>query len=548
MRKRIFISLFLTLMIASVVILGFGLGIAYNKYQSRLVEDLNIELNYLTKMDIANVDLDTLSINGRRITLIDKKGKVIFDSMRDSATLENHLDREEVQEALSTGIGFSTRSSSSIGKEYIYQAIRLTDGNILRLSTPANTFMHFVISTFWPYIGCLVLFCIIAFFIASFIAKQITKPINELDLDNPEKNDIYPELTPLVVKINKQQDIIRAQLDDERKRQNEFMLITDNMQEGLVVIAKDGTILAINNATKALFANPRLKINDSVLTISRNLDFSSLVRDCLEGEEKNIKMHVGSRVLDVIANPVLESGAVAGAVLLFLDITEKDEREEMRREFTANVSHELKTPLTVILGFAEMLKNGGLDESSVKEFSSEIYTQARNLTDLVHDTIRLSELDEGANMLDKKPVYLDDVAFKVRDALSTKAKDHSVSLFVDAEHLDIIGNEYLLYELVYNLVDNAIRYNKKDGRVDVSVKKNDKSIDLVVADTGIGIPSDDIGRIFERFYRVDKARSRESGGTGLGLSIVKHVASFHNAQITAESTLGEGTKIKVSFP
>ncbi len=535
-------------MIASVVILGFGLGIAYNKYQSRLVEDLNIELNYLTKMDIANSDLEALSINGRRITLIDKEGNVLFDSMRDSTTLENHLDREEVQEALSTGIGFSTRASSSIGKEYIYQAIRLTDGNILRLSTPANTFMHFVISTFWPFIGCLVLFCIIAFFIASFIAKQITRPINELDLDNPEKNDIYPELTPLVVKINKQQDIIRAQLDDERKKQNEFMLITDNMQEGLVVIANDGTILAINNATMILFANPRLKINDSVLTISRNLDFSSLVRDCLEGEEKNIKMHVGSRVLDVIANPVLESGAVAGAVLLFLDITEKDEREEMRREFTANVSHELKTPLTVILGFAEMLKNGGLDESSVKEFSSEIYTQARNLTDLVHDTIRLSELDEGAKMLDKKPVYLDDVAFKVRDALSTKAKDHFVSLFVDAEHLDVIGNEYLLYELVYNLVDNAIRYNKKDGRVDVSVKKNDKSIDLVVADTGIGIPSDDIGRIFERFYRVDKARSRESGGTGLGLSIVKHVASFHNATITAESTLGEGTKILVSFP
>lgn len=549
MRKKIFLAIFLTLLCAMLCTSILSIGISYNKYMTRLTEDLNIELRFLSSAANDLNELSNLSLNGRRITLIDNGGNVLFDSVADESSLENHSNREEFKEALQSGTGFASRSSESVGQKYIYQANLLSNGTVLRLSTPANTLTNFVLSIFWPLLVSIIVLAFFAFFLASFIARRITDPINKLDLDNPDKIEGYPELSPLLIRISHQQSMIQYQLKEAKRKAEEFDLITSNMHEGLVVISKTAKILSINDATKRLFGNDTIIIGESILHLSHSVDFSSIIEKTLNGNSVNEKIVQNNKVLEVIASPVLNSEKEeSGAVLIFIDVSEKEKREQMRREFTANVSHELKTPLTVISGFAELIEMGLVSESDVKDYAKDIHKESQRLMNLVHDIIRLSELDESKEKTFES-VKLSDIVDSTISILKKKSEEKSVKVsFECSNEKEIKGNPTLLSELVYNIVENAIRYNKENGSVDISISSDDKGTYLSVKDSGKGIPIEDQERVFERFYRVDKDRSRESGGTGLGLSIVKHVCEYHQATIDLESTVGVGTTISIAFP
>lgn len=548
MRKKIFLAIFFMLIASMLCISVIIIAISFNEYVIRLNEDLNIELRFLSIADDID-ELKSISLNGRRITLISPDGSVLFDSDADESTLENHLDRNEVKTAFSSGTGYAMRSSSTIGKKYIYQAMLLPDGNVLRLSTPANTVVHFVSLILWPFLTCLCLMLLIALVLASYISKKITYPINTLDLDNPENIEGYPELSPLLIRISQQKSIIQKHLEDAERKAYEFMLITNNMREGIVVVDSNGKILSLNSATKKLFHNESILIGDSILHLSRASDFYAIVTSVLKGEAITRKLNENGKILEVIANPVSTNENSSGAVVLFIDVTEREKREQMRREFTANVSHELKTPLTVISGFAEIMKSEEIDSSSVKEYSKEIFSQTQRLISLVHDIIKISQLDEGITQKNFESVLISSLVSDVCKSLDLKLKEKKIHLTINvSEERTISGNASLLSELIYNLLDNAIRYNNDNGSISIDISSNSTCTSFAIKDSGIGIPDADLDRVFERFYRVDKGRSRESGGTGLGLSIVRHVAEYHGASIDIESKLGVGTEISVCFP
>jgi len=550
MTKRIFCAIFFTLLFAMIITSAIAIAMFYNEYEKRLDEDLNIGLRFLSSVaDNDLKELESINVEDRRITLISPDGNVIYDSEADSNQLENHLDRKEVSDAFLHGAGYDSRSSSTIGQKYIYKAVLLTSGNVLRLSAPANTLSYFVLAVLLPL--CLSLFALLVFsvFLASFIARRITTPINNLNLDDPVEITGYPELTPLLVRISKQQEIIRRQLEDARRKASEFSLITNNMQEGLVVLDKMGMVLSLNDATKSLFHNNSVKPGDDILKLSRSVVFTSVISNVLNNKSDSVHIEQCGRILEVIANPVVNNGVCAGAVLIFIDITEKEKREAMRREFTANVSHELKTPLTVISGFAEIMKDKNLQPNEVHEYSSEIFNQVQRLISLVHDIIKLSELDEKNIKSGMESLDVSTIASSALRSLEAKAEQNNVNLSLTVENeKKIKGNPALLEEMIYNLLDNAIRYNRPNGFASVSITSDEKYLYLCVTDNGIGIPEQDIDRVFERFYRVDKSRSRENGGTGLGLSIVRHVAEYHKATIKLTSKIGEGTKVEVAFP
>lgn len=552
MRRRIFYAILVAFLVAMVFTATIAIVVSYGEYEERLNEDLNIDLNILSAIDdIDKIDLGNITLSDRRITLIAPDGSVIFDSAATERMLENHLDRKEVKDAFSSGAGFDSRSSSTIGIKYIYQAILLPSGNVLRVSAPANTVTYFVMSVLFPLSICLFLLTILSLFISSFVSRVVTKPLNDLDLDNPENVSGYPELTPLLVRISKQQSIIKAQVSEERRRTEEFVLITDNMKEGLVVIDKAGKILSLNNATRHLFNNSRISLGDNILQLSRNVPFTTLINDVISGSSNTIHLEQNGKLLEIIASPVVHNEKTAGGVLIFIDITEKEKREAMRKEFTANVSHELKTPLTVISGFAEILKDNELISEYVKEYANDIYIQVQRLISLVHDIIKLSELDEKSSSKEEEleEVHLSEIVKGSIDALKPKAANLSIEINMHIiNESSMTGNASLLSEMVFNLLDNAIRYNKENGKIDIVIRTEGNTLLFSISDSGIGIPDEDKDRVFERFYRVDKGRSRDSGGTGLGLSIVKHSAEYHNATISLESKLGVGTKITVAFP
>ena len=380
-------------------------------------------------------------------------------------------------------------------------------------------------------------------------ARRITDPINSIDLEHPEALDGYEELSPLLYRISKQQSMIREQIESAERRSHEFSIITDNMSEGLAVIDKEMRLLSVNRAAFMLFDAEEVSAGDSVLAINRSDPFSRAVSEALSGRRAEEIIDNKTRTLQVIASPVFEYSDVTGAVVIIMDITEKSERERLRREFTANVSHELKTPLTSISGFAELLKNGSIPDETVKDFGREICSESQRLIALVHDIIRLSRLDEGEDSESIERISISEIAEEAVDRLRKRADTFGVRLSVDAEDPGfIMGSDLLVDEMITNLADNAIKYNRRGGEAVITVSKNGESVLLSVRDTGIGIPDQDKDRVFERFYRVDKSRSRASGGTGLGLSIVRHAAMFHHAAITLKSKLGEGTEITIAFP
>lgn len=549
MNKKIFQTVFLSIIITMVLVLAVSITVFHATYEERIVRDLDAAASFLREsVEKDGSSLDSLTLPGYRITLISPEGEVLFDSDAKSAEMENHLSRPEVDAAMRHGSGNDKRESSTLMENLYYSALRLNDGRILRLSVPAGTALSFIVSLLLPMVFIIILMIAISIWFSYKAARRITDPINSIDLEHPEDAEGYEELSPLLYRISRQQEQIKMQLDEAERRSREFKVITDNMSEGLAVIDSEMRLLSVNRAAYRLFDSVHVDEGDSVLAISRHEGFSAVISSALKGERAESVIETGTRVLQVIASPVSVE-ASSGAVIIIIDITEKAERERLRREFTANVSHELRTPLTSISGFAEILKNGGIDESTVKDFGLEIYNEAQHLIALVHDIIRLSRLDEGENGEDAVVVDLSDIAEESMQRLKRRAESRGISLSSDVEKGAYVkGSESLLDEMITNLVDNAIKYTDRGGWAKVSVKNDVNSVVLTVSDNGIGIPEEDKEHVFERFYRVDKSRSRASGGTGLGLSIVRHAAIYHNARIELDSSIGKGTRISVIFP
>ncbi len=547
MTSKIFRSVFFTSVLTLLASLVLVLGVLFGAFENQIEKELKSEAGYIA-YTIENGDMDffnRFSDSGKRVTLIDPNGEVIADTEADAGKMDNHSDREEVKEALKDGSGTNVRYSKTLTEKTVYYAQRLSNGTVLRVSTTQYTIITIILGLLQPLIFVLVIAMALSLFLSSKVSKRLVKPINSIDLDNPENCDTYDELSPLLHKIINQNRTIARQIEKARQVQEEFRLITENMSEGFLVIDKNAKILSYNSAALKLLDAE--KAEDNVLTLNRTSGFIDAVTTALDGRRAENAMLHGDRTYNLIANPVFNSGEVIGAVIVIIDVTETAKREAMRREFTANVSHELKTPLTSISGFAELMKAGGIPEETVVDFSTSIYTEAQRLITLVTDIIKISELDEKSDRHDWEKVNLYELSRDVIKRLKISAEKKNVSFTLNGGDAEVYGVRQILDEMVYNLCDNAIKYNKEGGRVSVSVKDSDKGVTLSVSDTGIGIPQTQQSRIFERFYRVDKSRSKAEGGTGLGLSIVKHGAIYHNAEISVESEIGKGTKMTILF-
>ena len=547
MTSKIFRSVFFTSVLTLLASLVLVLGVLFGAFENQIEKELKSEAGYIA-YTIENGDMDffnRFSDSGKRVTLIDPNGEVIADTEADAGKMDNHSDREEVKEALKDGSGTNVRYSKTLTEKTVYYAQRLSNGTVLRVSTTQYTIITIILGLLQPLIFVLVIAMALSLFLSSKVSKRLVKPINSIDLDNPENCDTYDELSPLLHKIINQNRTIARQIEKARQVQEEFRLITENMSEGFLVIDKNTKILSYNSAALKLLDAE--KAEDNVLTLNRTSGFIDAVTTALDGRRAENAMLHGDRTYNLIANPVFNSGEVIGAVIVIIDVTETAKREAMRREFTANVSHELKTPLTSISGFAELMKAGGIPEETVVDFSTSIYTEAQRLITLVTDIIKISELDEKSDRHDWEKVNLYELSRDVIKRLKISAEKKNVSFTLNGGDAEVYGVRQILDEMVYNLCDNAIKYNKEGGRVSVSVKDSDKGVTLSVSDTGIGIPQTQQSRIFERFYRVDKSRSKAEDGTGLGLSIVKHGAIYHNAEISVESEIGKGTKMTILF-
>lgn len=550
MTKKIFKST--VLVSASVLLLGiaFVLGILYQYFGKQLDTELAREASYLAYgvEQQGEEYLQQLKNTDSRITYIGEDGTVIYDNEADAAEMENHKDREEFQEALATGAGEAQRMSSTLSEKTVYYAKRLSDNSVLRVSSTQYSAFALVLQLIQPVLCIIFVMLILAGVFASKIAGKIVEPINELDLEKPDENEVYEEVAPLLGKINRQNRQIRTQLEEARRNQEEFSIITENMQEGLLVIDSYTMILSGNSSAWKIFQVDKPGTGRSVYSLDRNEDFRKVIETVLEGKHGSALLHLDNEFVQMIANPVNRDGKTVGAVLLLMNETEKVQRENLRREFSANVSHELKTPLTSISGFAEIIQDGFVKEEDVKKFAGRIYKEAQRLIQLVEDTIRISQLDEGENPYEWENIDLYTVAKDVCGNLNEAAKKKNVHLYIEGERLICRTVRPILEEILYNLCDNGIKYNKDNGIVSILIRDLGNEVQLSVEDNGIGIPREDRKRVFERFYRVDKSHSKEIGGTGLGLSIVKHGVTFLGGTLNLVSEVDKGTEITVTLP
>lgn len=523
--------------------------VLYGHFGNQKKIELQSELTYIkAAVEHEGISyLEGLSDKTKRITYVKSDGTVVFDNSADISKMENHAERQEIKSALKTGVGESQRYSDTLLHQNYYYAEKLSNGDVLRVSIAEDSVLIMVIGMLQPFAFIIIIMIILSALFASRAAKKIVKPINEIDIENPLENNTYDEVSPLLTKIEKQNKIIKRQLKNANRKQEEFEIITENMSEGILVLDKYTNVLSSNTAAFSLLSGESRKNVQSVVEINRSNEFLDAVETAVGGQHCEKNTEVGGRILNIIANPVSFDNKPAGAVVIILDITEKAQREELRREFTANVSHELKTPLTSISGFAELMKTGTVKQEDVVDFSESIYDEAKRLISLVNDIIKISVLDENAVPFDDEPVELSAIALKTAERLKTIAKESGVRIEVNAEEAFVKGNSQIINEMIYNLADNAVKYNKENGKVIISVKNIESEVKVSVADTGIGIASEYKDKVFERFFRVDKSHSKEIGGTGLGLSIVKHGAIYHNAQIDIQSEIGKGTTITLIF-
>ena len=550
MTKKIFKST--VLVSAMILILGSALvmGILYRYFGKQLDGELEKEASYLAYgVEQSGVNyLEHLKQKDARITYIDASGNVLYDSQADISSMENHSDRKEFEEAVQKGHGYAERMSSTLSEKTVYYARKLTDGTVLRVAVVHSSILALMLQLLPSVIGVAIVMLIFAGIAAARISAKIVKPINTLDLDHPEDNQIYEEVGPLLSRIHKQNYQIQMQLETARRNQEEFQIITENMQEGLLVIDAYTMILSGNSSVWRMFQLREPKIGDSVYSLDRNEDFRKVVEDVLKGQHGSAMLQLDGEYVQLIANPVSRDDRVVGAVLLLVNETEKVERENLRREFSANVSHELKTPLTSISGFAEIIQDGMVQGEDVQKFAGRIYREAQRLIQLVEDTIKISQLDEGENPYEWEKVDAYAVVKNVCGNLRDIAAKKNVHLFIDGEKLIFCTVKPILEEVIYNLCDNGIKYNREDGTVSIHLQELKDSVEIRVKDNGIGIPREDCSRVFERFYRVDKSHSKAIGGTGLGLSIVKHGVTFLGGTLKMLSEEGKGTEITMIFP
>lgn len=549
MKKRIFWSICISTIVILLSVLIIIMIVLYDYFSDIQHRQLkNQTLLAAQAVDDEGLEyLEALKIGDFRITWINSDGMVLFDSMSDSGDMENHLEREEIQEALKSGYGESSRYSSTLMESTLYSAQKLTDGTIIRISVAQSSVALIFAGIVVPMCIVVIIALIASFFLAEGLSQKIIKPLNEINLDEPLSNKGYDELAHFYTKIESLRRELKNQEAELKRKQEEFDAVTTNMNEGLILLNEKWDILSINSSAAKFFECSKDCAGHNILEINRSLEIQNLLRKAGKGEqaEKIISFPIGELQLDV--TPVLSGATVSGAVMLIFDVTEKEKSEQIRREFTANVSHELKTPLHSISGYAELMKNGMVKADDMENFSNKIYVEAQRMIHLVEDIIRLSRLDEGASNMDFEEVNLYDTAKEVIHSLSSEAESKGVRIILGGSPSKIKGIPQLIKGIIFNLCDNAIKYNKTNGKVDVEISEEANSVILTVKDTGIGIPANHQSRVFERFYRVDKSHSKEVGGTGLGLSIVKHSAQIHDAKVDMESVPGEGTVVTVKF-
>lgn len=548
MTKKIFRSICtvtVVVLVASIILATTFLYGYFNKTQS---EQLRDELSFIaqTVNDSGMEFLNHFQSESFRLSLIDKNGEVLYDSEADSSEMENHKDREEIKEAFNSGTGSSSRYSSTLAERTFYEAVKLKDGSVLRISVSSLTIGALLVVMLPSVCVILIIALLIAFLLSHIMAKRITEPINKLDLEHPADNNAYEELSPVLTRINKQNKKIKAQMEALHQKSDEFEQIIASMNEGFVLLNEQGVVLSMNKAAEGIFSVDKSAVGKDFLSVDRSNEMRNAVNNALSGEKIEFREERKGFVYQFNLSRIQSNGKILGAVILVFDITDKAKGEQNRREFTANVSHELKTPLQSIIGSAELLENGLVKPEDTGKFVGNIKKEASRLVVLINDIIRLSQLDEEAKPVAEN-INLLSVAQEVADVLEDSAKQKSVTVKVKGESCNIEGVERYIYEILYNLCDNAIRYNKDGGSVTIDIHKEDEHPVIVVSDNGIGIPTEHQGRIFERFYRVDKSHSKETGGTGLGLSIVKHAVQFHGGKIHLESEMGKGTSVKVIF-
>lgn len=548
MTKRIYRGILLSSVITMLACLIFTIGIQYQMYDESTKDALK-DKAYIISLNSESGDLSKYADAKERITLITSSGNVLFDNKAIADKMENHLSRKEVTEALDSGEGYAVRRSETLGSKSCYYALQLKNGNILRISDDSLTVWTVLINLLPAICAIAIMTLVLSSVLAAVISKKILKPLNSIDLENPDAQNVYDELIPFINKINMQNRKIDRQIARLTRSRREFDIITENMSEGLVLTDIKGNILTHNKGIKKFFGVGEDINGKNILTLNRSDVFREIFSDITEKRRGEDILSLNGRYYDMTANPVYdEDGTPCGAVILAVDITEKEKREKLRREFTANVSHELKTPLTSISGISDMLMNGIVAPEDIKGFAGDINKESARLITLVNDIIKLSELDEGAYSTETdEKVDLLKTAAEVKERLEAIAAKKNVKIAVTGEDAEITGGESLVFEMLYNLCDNAVKYNKENGNVTVSVGRSEGAPFVTVKDTGIGIPPEYTDRIFERFFRVDKSRSKESGGTGLGLSIVKHIAMSLGADIRVESAVGKGTEITVTF-
>lgn len=551
MRKKIFQAMMAaagSVLLASLIII---LGCLYDYFDGLQEKQMQDELTLAAAAieESGQAYLDDLNLESKtfRLTWIDAQGNVLYDTKADGSSMENHADREEFQQAIKNGFGESSRYSSTLMEKTLYRAQRLADGSVLRISVSRATSGVLVLGMLQPILLVLIVALVLSALLSKRIARWVVAPLENLDLEHPLENDTYEELAPLLGRINQQRRQIDLQLAKLQRGNDEFTQVTGSMKEGLILLNERSQVLSINPMAQRLFETDERCVGEDFLTVERSPEVSAAIQTALQSGYCELQLARGEHIYQLDISAISSGGVVIGAVILVFDVTENARAEQSRREFTANVSHELKTPLQSIMGSAELIENGLVAAQDMPRFVGHIRTEAARLVSLIEDIIRLSQLDEGGE-LPFEVCDLAEIARETTDSLADAAEQRKISLTFSGEPLGLCSVKRLLSEICYNLCDNAIKYNREGGQVMVSVSRVGEEAVLAVKDTGIGIPPEHQERVFERFYRVDKSHSKESGGTGLGLSIVKHAVQDLGGHLALSSTPGEGTEIKVYLP
>lgn len=548
MKKRIFQSTLLVSLLTFISSMIIIMGVLYRYFDNQIMKEIKSEATYVaTSVELLGDTYFEKLNTENRITWIDTNGNVLYDNIADKESMESHADREEYIEAKESGFGQAERFSDTLSQKTVYYAIRLADDSVLRVSTTQFTVVSLLVNMLQPIIIVIVFAIGLSVYLAIKLSNKIVQPINNIDLEMPSLEDNYDELAPFVRKIRRQNELIASQMQELERKQKEFSTITENMTEGFIVIDTRTEVLSHNTAAEKLLGCEVTDVSHSVYALNRSEVFRKVVENSLEGKSDNRVLERDGRYLQILSSPVWDNNKVTGAILIVIDITETEEREKLRREFTSNVSHELKTPLTSIYGLSDLLRNGMVRGEDVTQFGKNIHDETGRLIALVNDILRVSQLDEGIGLGEKENVDLYELSNNILARLESAAGKRNITLLLEGDKVKVNGYYGIISEVLFNLCDNAVKYNKEQGNVKVIIKEEHDCIKWQVCDTGIGIKQSELDRIFERFYRVDKSHSKQIGGTGLGLSIVKHGCACNDAEITVSSIEGEGSTFTVFF-